>query len=506
MGPQNASTAAQRAQAAATMIAQAGQYGTVSVLSRSLGVSRPTLYRWKEIGQQGLLSAFSPSLPASGLWVPQERAILTLWAEGHAAERGIQTCLEQLGLGGPGLGTISAVVGEAQRRALAWCERQPMPTDKRAIALDEIFTHRRDGAALSIVDAQSLAVWRSAGPLEVDVDSWVLLLWEAQDKGLRWDRTVSDGLRAIPTACALVDPTGCHTRDVWHVLYETSCVQGRVDRQVKRLADRAPTVARQQARVAAGKLPLGRNPLASVAAHAAQVAKARGLADALRYLRQELRRLCEVVVLDHRGLLGRAQRQADLEALLGLLEELASGAAGQVQQELTALHKLLAKALPDVVRWVGALDPIQAEAASVLGQGNLALVAWAWQRRRILGPTTAKLLAQLPPQWREAAGKVMAAWDDVVRASSAVESWHSLLRPHLAVHRRLTPGLLALLAVYHNHRVFTRGAHQGRNPLQISGIADAPTDWLVALAYPPRQGASSHPSETDEPIKLAEAA
>ena len=247
MGPQNASTPMQRAQGAAMMIAQAGQYGAVTRLSRSLGISRQTLYEWRETGQRGLISAFSPTVPAPWLSVPQERAILTLWVEGHATERGIQVCLEQLRWGRVSLGTISAVVSEAQRRALAWCEQQQMPTDKRAIALDEIFTHRRDGAALSIVDVKSLVVWRSVGPVAVDVDSWVLALWDVQDRGLQWDRTVSDGLRAIPAACAIVDPNGCHARDVWHVHCEASSVQGRIDRQVKRLVDRAPTVARQEA-------------------------------------------------------------------------------------------------------------------------------------------------------------------------------------------------------------------------------------------------------------------
>ena len=63
--------------------------------------------------------------------------------------------------------------------------------------------------------------------------------------------------------------------------------------------------------------------------------------------------------------------------------------------------------------------------------------------------------------------------------------WHSIVRPHLAVHRRLSSGLLALLAVWHNHRVFARGVHKGVSPLHLSGMLDAPTDWLVALGYPP---------------------
>ena len=95
------------------------------------------------------------------------------------------------------------------------------------------------------------------------------------------------------------------------------------------------------------------------------------------------------------------------------------------------------------------------------------------------------LAAGLPPAWRPAARVLFAAWDAAVRASSAAETWHSLLRPHLAVHRTLSPGWLALLAGWHNHRVFPRGVHAGASPLHLSGLAEAPTDWLDALGYPP---------------------
>jgi hypothetical protein len=78
-----------------------------------------------------------------------------------------------------------------------------------------------------------------------------------------------------------------------------------------------------------------------------------------------------------------------------------------------------------------------------------------------------------------------------VRASSAVETWHSFLRPHLAVQRTLSPGLLALLAVYDNHHVATRGLHAGQSPLQRSGLPDAPADWLDALGYPPASPATA---------------
>ena len=77
------------------------------------------------------------------------------------------------------------------------------------------------------------------------------------------------------------------------------------------------------------------------------------------------------------------------------------------------------------------------------------------------------------------------AWQGAVRASSVVENWHSIVRPHLAVHRSLSAGLLAVLAVWHNYRVAPRGVHEGLSPLQRSGMVKPATDWLVALGYPP---------------------
>jgi hypothetical protein len=111
----------------------------------------------------------------------------------------------------------------------------------------------------------------------------------------------------------------------------------------------------------------------------------------------------------------------------------------------------------------------------------------------------------VPEEWRAAARMLLVAWEGAVRASSAVENWHSILRPHLAVHRTLSSGMLALLAVWHNHRVFKRGVHQGYSPLQLSGIADAPTDWLVALGYDAAEGAvctAPHSAEAP-PLALA---
>ncbi len=481
----HASSPTQRAQGVSDLIAHEGTYGIVTELSHKLDVSRQTLYAWKAIGVRTLEQALGPTPPPVVISPSLERAVLTFLVEGHASERGIQNCLEAVGLPAPSLGTISTIIGQAEARALNWFASHQAPSSSRVLALDEPFGNQRQAAYLSVVDAHSEAVWAAAGPLEADADSWTLLLWEAQDRGLRWHQTIGDGGQAIRSACAIVDPTKPHASDVWHLLHQFGQVQSRLDRLVSELEAQKETVARQASRVAAGKKPLGHNPQSDVALHARDLARAVRAAQGLGYLGHELRRLLEVVVLGRDGLLSVEARRQELAALLALLAELAQGAPDSQQPDLKGLHTRLERTLPRVLVFAQQLEPVQQEAESVLGRQNLALVAWAWQRRKVLGPRREDLLAGLAEAWRQEAAVVMAAWDRAVRASSLAENWHSLLRPHLAVHRTLSPGCLALLAVWHNHRLFARGAHPGQSPLHLSGVTDAPTDWLVALGYPP---------------------
>ena len=478
------STPTQRAQAVCQMIAHAGDYGLVTHLSRDLGVSRQTLYTWLERGWQAVEAAFLPP-PASPLVTPMlHRQVLTLLVEGHASVRGIQACLRVTTGQHVALGTISAITAEAQQRALDWMATHAPPTS-RALALDEIYARKRRGAYLNVVDLDRWAVWAAEGPLPVDAETWTLVLWEAQARGLHWHATVSDGAPAMQQACATVDPHGQHGRDIWHLLHTCSQIQARVDRVVVTLEGQARTAQRYAERVAAGERPRGRQPRALDAAHAEQLSAARRTAQALQYLTGELYALLEVVVLRPSGVLDAVRRQGELDALLQLVAEVRDGAAARQREHLRSLHTTLTRALPAALAFVAGVERVEQDLRGVVGEDGLALIAWAWQRRGILGPSTEEVAAGLPEAWRPAARVLMATWDGAARASSAVEGWHSIVRPHLAVHRTLSAGLLALVAVWHNHRVFTRGAHRGASPLQLSGMLEGPTDWLVALGYPP---------------------
>lgn len=498
-------TPEQRLQSASLMLAHAHEYGLVTRLSHELGVSRPTLYAWKAQARQALEQAFLDTTAATVLTTDLERQILTLLVDGHNSYTNIQTCLRALTGQRVSIGSIAAVVQEAQRRALEWMATHA-PASSRTLALDEIYATNRRGAYLNVVDTVSWAVWAAEGPLPVDAESWTLLLWLAQERGLRWHATCSDGGAAIQAACQKVDPDGQHGRDVWHIFHTWSQVQGRVERHLSRLQQRTATVERQAARLAAGQKARGHHPRSDLVAHATEVAQAQRTAADLHTLGQELQRLLEVVVLDGQGLVCAARREQELEALLDLLEWVSLQGLPGIRGELKRLHKQVRQALPRLLAFVRPLERVQQEVRGVLGEAGLALVGWAWQRRAVLGPGPERVVAGLPAEWRSAARVLLLAWAGAVRASSAVENWHSIVRPHLAVHRTVSAGLLALLAVWHNHRVFTRGVHQGSSPLQLSGMADAPTDWLVALGYPPATARVIPIPAPGDPVELALAA
>lgn len=359
------------------------------------------------------------------------------------------------------------------------------PASSRTLALDEIYANNRQGAYLNVVDTASWAVWAAEGPLRVDADSWTLLLWLAHDRGLRWHATVSDGGDALRAACHVVDPHGSHQRDVWHLFQFWNQIQRRVTRRLTLLQAQTAPVAQQAARIAAGQKARGGHPRTDLAAHQADVAQVPQTDADLRALGQELQRVLVVVVLDRAGVQDLARRQQDLGALVDLVAEVQAPADVPLRSEIGRLHTQLRLAQAAVLAFVAPLDQVQQAMAVVLGRDGLALLAWAWQRRGVLEMDAAQLVGALPLVWQAAARVVLLAWETAGRASSAVENWHSILRPHLAVHRRLSPGLLALLAVWHTHRVFARGVHKGVSPLHLSGMLDAPTDWLVALGYPP---------------------
>ena len=475
------STVEERIQMISQMLAQP-THGLVSQLSRTHQVSRQTLYRWVATGRQVLEEALGKQVMPMKQTTSVPTLVLTLLIETHASYRGIQTCLRNMHGIHLSLGSITDIVKEAGYRAQDWLEHQ-QATTPRALALDEQYSSQRGKAYLNVIDVHSGQVWASVPPVEVDGDSWTVLLWYVQEQGVSRLSTVSDGGRAIQQALSQVQGEEDHQRDVWHLCHLAAQVQGRLDRALKTEQDRLVTIQRQVEHEAQGKRRRGRRPKVTLAEQKALLVQMSSVTDGVRYLCQELHTLVEVVVPHAGRLLSSLQRQGEIEALLDLLDELVPSATAEAQRQIQTLSKQIHLALSQTLLFARQLDAIQERALSALGAEAVALLAWAWLRRGVLGPTSKQLLQDLDPAWRDSASRLLNAWDQAVRASSSVENWHSIVRPHLAVHRTLSAGFLALLALWHNHRIAPRGLHAGLSPLQRTGSISSDTTWLAALGY-----------------------
>jgi hypothetical protein len=476
------STVEERIHMVSQMLAKP-EHGLVTQLSRMYGVSRQTLYRWTATGAQALETALgSPLLTKKPTPLPV--LVLMLLIETHASYREIQACLKNMHGIDLSLGRIAGIVKEAGQQAQKWLNQQHASTP-RALALDEQYGSQRGKAYLNVIDVHSGQVWATVPPVAVDGDSWTLLLWYLQEQGITSSCTVSDGGHAIAEALSQTQGETNHQRDVWHLFQFAARVQGHLDRAVQAEQTCLPAIKRQEERRAKGTRSRGRPAKATMVQQEAKLAHLSYVADAVRYLCQELRSLLDVVVVQSGRLLMTQQRQEEIEALLELLDELAPLASSQTQGQIQKLTRHIRLALPQALLFARLLDRRQEQASSALDPPAVALLGWAWLRRAVLGPTSLHLLQSVDPAWRAVAADLLVAWDHAVRASSAVENWHSILRPHLAVHRKLSAGMLALLAVWHNHRIAPRGLHEGLSPLQRTGSSSSDHHWLAALGYSP---------------------
>jgi hypothetical protein len=436
-----------------------------------------------------LQAAFEPKeRPAT---IQLERAVLTLLVEGHASYRGIQACLAVLLGQQVSLGTITAIVQKAGERAQRWLEQQ-VCEQGRVLALDEQYSSKRGEAYLNIVDVHSAQVWVTLPAVAVDGESWTLALWYLHEQGVVCRGTVSDGGRAIAEALRTTKAISTHQRDVWHVLYLAAQVQARLQRVVQEEEERERLIKRQeQHQASTGKKAVGRPAKTTASQQEQLLSQLHRVLDAVEYLFAQLRQLLEIVVLSQESqprLLSAASRRGEVQTVLDLLEEVVQSAPAAVRKEVQRVSTQVRLALPALLYFAEKMEGCQQEAIAQLGEQAVGLVAWAWQRRAILGKQPKYLLEAMDPAWREQAARLFDVWSLAVRASSAVENWHSIVRPHLAVHRSLSAGLLALLAVWHNHRLAPRGVHEGLSPLQRSGQIKEGKDWLVALGYPPVAG------------------
>lgn len=76
--------------------------------------------------------------------------------------------------------------------------------------------------------------------------------------------------------------------------------------------------------------------------------------------------------------------------------------------------------------------------------------------------------------------------DQVVRASSAVECFNSLLRLYVSVKKDLSRSFLALITLYHDTQPLKQRGNQ--TPLQLAGIDLGDDGWVRLIEHEIRFG------------------
>ena len=475
-------TLAERVELGCLCLLGAGQYGLITALASELGTSRQFLYTLRARAHHALeraLAAGQPGRPALDQRVvvdelAVQRAILVLSQVAHASVRGIQECLSEVLGVTRSVGYIDGVLQEAARRAQALSVVPPAPVHAEA---DELFAAGRP--VLGVVERPSGAVLALVPAAERDETSWGCTLLDVVARGTSLASLTADGaegLRAGARAAGLAEPALDH----WHTLRELERTRQLLDNQAYRAlgaADRSARAAAAEAyRQQHGRRPRGGRPLqapadpdsAAATARAAEAAvrRADDAAVVLAAVREALRPVD--------GRTGQIRAPAAVAAELAAAAELLREAGGRAVDAARVLEHRRAGLLASLTALQAALTGPRA----VLDEPTVAFLAWAWQHRARLGLGDA---SEAWPAHPAAARWVWAALDAAGRTTGMAENLNSLLAPHRAAHKGLPAPILAVFAVYHNHRVFPRGKRAGHSPLDLLGLPSP--HWLDALGY-----------------------
>ena len=164
-----------------------------------------------------------------------DRATATLALVGHAPQRAIAACLEELSQVHTSLGYVDGGLARAGAAAAALQAEWPLRLPAGDVAANELFVG--DQPQLVAVDPDSPLILALEHPLggRVDGPAWQQVLTgiqaRVQDRGGALRRLASDGGKALATAVAHL-PGVDHQLDRWHALRHV----GRAARALERAA------------------------------------------------------------------------------------------------------------------------------------------------------------------------------------------------------------------------------------------------------------------------------
>lgn len=456
----------------------------IGQLAQRHNVSRNFVYQQKAKAADALQQAFAPAqedqrvlfhLPVTKDWIRQ--FVLAQLLIGHTSFRGVIEILEAVfDYRNISIGTIHNILDDAVSQARRINDAQEL-SGIAVGAHDEIYQAGRP--VLVGADVRSTYCYLLAVEDHCDETTWGVHLLDLADQGLRPDRTIADGGKALRSGQAAAWPGVPCNGDVFHAERDLGrlayylenraagcrAARRKLDRRMKRLKKRRKG-----------------NSLSKRLASARQAERqAVGLA-------QDVRVLADWMSGDVLALAG-ADLATRRKLFDFLVEELLQREA-LCPHRIGPVRRMLQGRRDDLLAFVGVLDERLDEIAQRLAVGQplvRAVCEWHgldanqpayWQRHN-------QLHHKLKDRFHAVEIAVCEALAQTPRASSIIENLNSRLRNYFFLRRHLGTGYLDVLRFFLNHRCFVRSDRAervGKSPAELL-TGSAHQHWLELLGY-----------------------
>ena len=458
---------------------------SISGIAADHDISRKFVYQQRDRAQQGIDSAFAPSvsdqkvlfhLPVTKSWLRQ--LVLGLVLTCHSSLRGVQELLADVFDHSLSLGAVHKIVQQAVDPARAVNDRQDL-SGVRIGAHDEIFQAGKP--VLVGVDAHSTYCYLLSLEDHRDADTWGVRLLELADQGFDPDATVADAAGGQRAGQAQALPGVPCRGDVFHCLYEVTPLVRYLENRAYDAMDAIEKLKRQQKRHQRSKGRKNRSLVRKLHLAERAEAKAITLADEVAMLARWLQwDILAVAGPDH---------ETRLQLLDLVVAELASRES-QCEHRIRPVRTMLANQGKDLLAFAEQLDEDlrtlaeqwQVSEATVREllqtQQMTERDSRRWQREALLRQQLRGRYYALNEAVEELSARV-------VRASSLVENLNSRLRSYFFLRRQLGPDYLELLQFYLNHRRFPRSEQEhrvGKSPAEVLN-GESHAHWLELLGY-----------------------
>jgi Transposase len=485
-------TTSQKIECVAKALAGQEDCGGIAGLSRSSGVSRPTVYAAKGAALEVLREHFEESESDPTVWVKIDpaqvrRTVVALRVMAPNALRPIEDIIPIIY---PGVrlsyGKVQRMAAEAEAQAGAFNAKADL-SGVRAGALDELFSQGEP--VLAGVDLDSGYVFGLAVRETRSGEDWAEVLKQGQDQGLSLGVVVKDAAKGIAAGVNEIFPQAEQRDDCFHALYELNKVRRRLEQRAY-----GAIAAEEEAHHPLPKIPLSdgrrrrqRHKIGRAHRHCQEVI---ARYDTFEAALQAVQEALECVDLTD----GHLRTAEEVKAMV-------EHAADTLQGLDPLCHKVaryLRNRAAGLSLATGELNTRLHELATTSSLGAVACMLWRlvfelqndrrpWQRaqqlRQLLG-ALAYLKYLLGPQLDALLSAVKALLEQRHRASSAIEGFNAALRPFLYVHKGVTQGFLELFRAYPNLKTRRWGPHQGTSAHHCL-TGQAVGDWLTLLGFPP---------------------